>query len=70
MSKAGTLSSLVKSAAIILCRQQASKLELLLMQRKPHISFGSFWVSPGGLCEAGDRLSKDFIDYGRITALR
>ena len=71
MSKAtGTLNALTKSASIILCRQPSNCLEVLLMKRKPHISFGSVWVSPGGVCDPPDKVFKDFIDYGRITALR
>ena len=40
------------------------------MERKPHISFGSMWVSPGGICDPPDKVRNNFLDYGGFTALR
>lgn len=61
------MSSLRRSAAVLLTRGPAARLELFLVERSPELkAFGGFWALPGGVVEADDRGASGELDEAAL----
>ena len=67
------LRALRKSASLILTLTDDDE-RVLMLNRKPHMSFANSFVFPGGACDPQDSQCLEegasFMEYGKITAIR
>ena len=64
-------SPLIPAATLVLLRDNAGALEVLMLKRNAKISFGGMWVFPGGRLEASDyRPGQDESFAARQAAVR
>ena len=67
----GPHTAAIKAASLVVLRDGADGLELLMLKRPPGGNFGDFWVFPGGKVDADDHLEHDvdpLAGYRRAAA--
>ncbi len=61
---------LVAAATVLLLRQDASGIEVLMVRRNSKIAFGGMWVFPGGRVDPGEKDPTDELGSARRAAVR
>ena len=62
---------LVPASTVVLARDAADGVEVLMLRRNSKLAFGGMWVFPGGRVDDPDRASGDHeVDWARAAAVR
>ena len=56
----------IPAATVVLVRDGATGLEVLMLHRASRVAFGGMWVFPGGKVDEEDRLSAHRVTFGLI----